>query len=417
MDQIKNQQQAESSSEEEEEEKKPFVERIIIDLDCGWKQKFDVTILLLVGYSCFTTLFYVAFGQPTNMFHLAWDLLVEYTFYTDFLLNFLQEYYDQDTQERVKDLKKIANKYFSGWFFVDFVSIFPFGIIFDTGVITKLFRLCRLPRLIKLISIERFKKVLKGFQKEDSDDKAIVQEYFTLYIYNLFRLVLIAIMVTYFIGCIVFFISNEFNDPLDVENLNTFNTNFQLYDYESNKQRLVVCSYFALTMLSTVGYGDYYPISNLEKQSAVVIMLCGVAFFSFIMGSFIEIISNYDKKMGSPDKMPDLNIWLISLQRFNSAKPLNQSFVDDVTKNQQYFWNNDRKDFLMQDEQFSLLPKQIVFKIMSNYLFADVFSRKFSFFDEKMMNDGGLLYAFAFGMIPRKFDGDDPQDKILCEEG
>lgn len=30
-------------------------------------------------------------------------------------------------------------------------------------------------------------------------------------------------------------------------------------------------------------------------------MLGGVAFFSFIMGNFIEIISNYDKKMGFND--------------------------------------------------------------------------------------------------------------------
>jgi hypothetical protein len=64
---MKTQQQAqpdEESDEEDEEEaeKKPFKERIIIDMDSGWKSKFDVAILLLVGYSCFTTLFYVAFG-------------------------------------------------------------------------------------------------------------------------------------------------------------------------------------------------------------------------------------------------------------------------------------------------------------------------------------------------------------------
>jgi len=63
----------------------------------------------------------------------------------------------------------------------------------------------------------------------------------------------------------------------------------------------MIC-YFALTTLSTVGYGDYYPISNLERICAVVIMLGGVAFFSYIMGNFIEIISSYKAKMGDPDK-------------------------------------------------------------------------------------------------------------------
>jgi potassium voltage-gated channel Eag-related subfamily H protein 8 len=78
-------------------------------------------------------------------------------------------------------------------------------------------------------------------------------------------------------------------------------------------------------MLSTVGYGDFYPISNLEMILAVVIMLGGVAFFSFIMGNFIDIISNYDKKMGSPDRMPLLNTWIISLERFNTGTPLRMS--------------------------------------------------------------------------------------------
>ena len=47
---------------------------------------------------------------------------------------------------------------------------------------------------------------------------------------------------------------------------------------------------FALTTLSTVGYGDYVPISNFERVVAAIIMLCGVAFFSYIMSNFIEIL-------------------------------------------------------------------------------------------------------------------------------
>lgn len=45
--------------------------------------------------------------------------------------------------------------------------------------------------------------------------------------------------------------------------------------------------YFALTTLSTVGYGDYVPISSLEMISTVIVMLGGVAFFSYIMNNFV----------------------------------------------------------------------------------------------------------------------------------
>ena len=77
------------------------------------------------------------------------------------------------------------------------------------------------------------------------------------------------------------------------------------------RTQLIVSCYYALTTLSTVGYGDYFPISSLERIIAVIIMLGGVAFFSYIIGNFIEIISN--TKMGTSDRSADLNNWLIQL--------------------------------------------------------------------------------------------------------
>lgn len=54
-------------------------------------------------------------------------------------------------------------------------------------------------------------------------------------------------------------------------------------------QAIIVC-YYALTTLSTVGYGDYFPISINEMILGILFMLVGIVFFSQIMGSFIEII-------------------------------------------------------------------------------------------------------------------------------
>ena len=84
--------------------------------------------------------------------------------------------------------------------------------------------------------------------------------------------------------------------------------------------QLIVSCYYALTTLSTVGYGDYFPISSLERIVAVVIMLGGVAFFSYIIGNFIEIISN--TKSGTVDRSADISTWLIKLQRYNKDQHL-----------------------------------------------------------------------------------------------
>lgn len=96
----------------------------------------------------------------------------------------------------------------------------------------------------------------------------------------------------------------------------------------TNTDRLIISCYFALTTLSTVGYGDYSPKSLVEMLIGIVVMLAGVAFFSYIMGSFIEIISNYDKKMGTVDKGTELHNWMTLLTRFTNNKPLPKQIIN-----------------------------------------------------------------------------------------
>jgi len=102
-----------------------------------------------------------------------------------------------------------------------------------------------------------------------------------------------AISLTYTLGCIWYaVIEGNYNDDE-----HTFYKDNNLEDY-SKFRRLIICCYYALTTLSTVGYGDYTPITNLEKIVGILIMILGIAFFSYIMGNFNDVLINYDKKMG-----------------------------------------------------------------------------------------------------------------------
>ena len=137
-------------------------------------------------------------------------MIVEGFFWVDLALNFVQSFKHPETYEMVTDLKQIAQNYvMHGWFFVDFISVFPFQIFLsETGTITKLFRLARLPRLIKLIDITKFNKLLKSLMQNSSRDEKIVAQYMLLYIYKIFRLIVIAIIITYFIGCFWWYFCN-----------------------------------------------------------------------------------------------------------------------------------------------------------------------------------------------------------------
>lgn len=305
-------QSAEDQQEEEPVEKIPFKERIIIRADATWKSVFDVAILLLVGYSCISSLFYVAFDMPTNYVHIVFDWIVEVCFYTDLGLNFITEYIDPISRKAVRDLKEIAVNYCMGWFIIDFLSVFPFNSFLDSGPGTKLFRLFRLPRLLKLLDVNKFSSILKSINGEKTDTQTIIKQYYILFLYNLFRLIIIACFITYGIGCLFYFMSEKLNYQVDQDSGNTFVAvhNFQSLD---NTGRLIKACYFLLTTLSTVGYGDLYPISKAEQIITLIIMMGGVAFFSFIMGKFMEIITNYQIKMGVEDKTKELMLWLTEL--------------------------------------------------------------------------------------------------------
>jgi hypothetical protein len=98
-------------------------------------------------------------------------------FYTDFILSFFQAFRHKETFEVVADLKLIANNYIKGWFIIDLVSIFPFQLFLkdpSQAQNLKLARLCRMPRLAKLLEESRFKSILKALDKDQGDDKKIM---------------------------------------------------------------------------------------------------------------------------------------------------------------------------------------------------------------------------------------------------
>lgn len=79
------------------------------------------------------------------------------------LLNFIHARIDETTRQETRDIKDIAIIYISSWFFVDFVSVFPFGLIIgEDGIAAKLLRLFRMPRMIKLLDKKRIKNILTG---------------------------------------------------------------------------------------------------------------------------------------------------------------------------------------------------------------------------------------------------------------
>lgn len=83
-------------------------------------------------------------------------------------------------------------------------------------------------------------------------------------------------------------------------------------------------------------------------------MMGGVAFFSFIMGNFMEIITNYQKKVGVEDKTKELMVWITELEKFTygikaAGMPLRLSLMNSIIQNMNYYWSNDRLSWMRDD--------------------------------------------------------------------
>ena len=78
-------------------------------------------------------------------------------------------------------------------------------------------------------------------------------------------------------------------DILEENHGDQFIVYFQLYGMTPSEITILV-TYYMFTSLSTVGFGDYHPRSNFERVYCAMILLFGVAIFSYIMGNFIEIL-------------------------------------------------------------------------------------------------------------------------------
>ena len=67
---------------------------------------------------------------------------------------------------------------------------------------------------------------------------------------------------------------------------------------ETKETQYYVSIYWAITTLTTIGYGDITPGTNIERLVACVWMLVGVGFYSFTIGSMTTVLGNIDTKNG-----------------------------------------------------------------------------------------------------------------------
>jgi len=240
------------------------------------------------------------------------------------------------THDIIKEFGKIARRYLYGWFVFDFVAIIPLQFIHDNLYAIKLTRILHIGEFLELFDLSKIGWIFTDMSQGGTREEQASTKYLLEYLYKVFRLLLIALLMCYFLGMAMYIISSQAN-PDDTPKKFIIDNNFGDI---SKAETVIRCMYYILTTLTTVGFGDFLAYSNAERIYNMIVELVGVAFYSYIMGNFIEIVANYEKKVGIPDRSAELTNWLTLLDRFTDGRKLDKSIVTEIEEYYNYFWED-----------------------------------------------------------------------------
>jgi len=123
--------------------------------------------------------------------------------------------------------------------------------------------------------------------------------------------------------------------------------------------------YFVLTTMSTCGYGDISPVTELETIYQNIVVLTGACFFAGIIGSFGEFLSHNDESGSSA-----FTIKLQKLQEYMNYRKLPPPLQKEILFYHRSRWNRSR--VLEEREVTSMLSEplqmELSYEILSNFV-------------------------------------------------
>lgn len=247
---------------------------------------------MILVFTCVMTPYNIAFHPDrTNVTWVAINSIIDILFLMDILVIFNTAYIDEDGEFTVvQDYGKIAKRYLTSWFIIDFLAIIPIDILFGGSNVNGIVRITRIGRLYRLIRLTRMLRVIKII-KEQSRIMDRMKEslrigigfqrvlFFTVYF----------VIFTHVLSCFWMLVATYNKDITK-----TWLGGDEDFIGKTPSELYLTAVYFTITTITTVGYGDMSGGTKQEKIFCIILMLFGVIAFSFATGSLASILSSYD---------------------------------------------------------------------------------------------------------------------------
>ncbi|MEB3341919.1 ion transporter [Okeania sp.] len=290
---------------------------------------WEVLIVCVTTYNAFLIPFRIAFKTRFNDIWIILDLIGDTILVADIFLQFHLGYFELG--EYIDDQKKIGQHYYnSGLFLRHLIVSFPGDLIARISLPNSLFIIAWL-RLTRLLRLPQFYRIFNKWETDIHINPTLLR---------MFKLVILIILITHWVGCIWFVIgsweSSHGSSWLISKSLDSASTTTQYIN----------SLYWAITTLTTVGYGDITPVTEIEITFTLIVMFLGISLYAYIIGNVSSLMSNLDAVTTRYREK------LEQIQTYMRDNRITLKLQENIRDYYQYIWleNQDIRDYHILEE-------------------------------------------------------------------
>lgn len=318
-------------------------------------------------FEALATPYRISFGAKPEGHYWNLDLFVLVYFCTDLVSQFfLSINVDDDNLPDIMDPGTIIISYLKGWFLIDLLATFPFGLVFGAFESLRALRMFRFIRYLRLVKLMR---MLKLERKMMMIENALEGFSGLLALIKIFKIILILVFLSHFAACIWYMVGSLGlpdhlpqsckDQPWTCEDDNvSWLTSGIILDEGLDKEDLIFqlyinTIYFCLQTMSQVGYGDMGPRCTKEKIYLIFFFGFAVTIFGSVINELQNVIKNFFaesikhrevcKKLAQWGKFRDVPLpvrrrlksyidWLFLPDEVTGRRPMQKKSIENMFK-------------------------------------------------------------------------------------
>jgi hypothetical protein len=314
----KNRNDSDDDDDLSESEKHPY----IIRPEGYFRTRWDLIMMVLIVYYAITVPIQMGFNPTQANAEKVFDNVANIMFIIDIFLNFRTGF--TIGGDMVLDPDVISRRYLKGWFFIDVVASVPIGLLLQGGENLQFNKLFRLMRIFKLLRLFRMSRIMEHLEAGSLMNPGVMR---------LMKLLVSMIVLWHWIACTYWFISEWENFAKDSPVYSRegsdwlkgdgdyVQSNYWVPPVEIWCRSLEECtellgpaprcvnhscpasvldrywtSLFWAVMV-TIGIGrDVMPVTNLEHNFSIIVMIIGVIMYAGLIGSTSSALADIDRE-------------------------------------------------------------------------------------------------------------------------